>query len=131
MKLKAFALVGFVLVALTALAGFSDCPHANAMTLEKGIVAVIDADTQSGNEHQCHHTPSSTDHTLVAWVRSAPIEVVTTPPPTKYQTLPAVSLFVLESHTFAGRERQRPPCLADGAYSGFAEIFARNSRLLI
>lgn len=131
MKLKAFALTGFVLAALVALAGFSACPHAEAMTLQQGIVAAIDAQTQMGDEHQCHHKSPSAHDSSVAWVRDIQTGPAVTPTSVTHHISSIAALLANELYAFAGRERPRPPSLADGSYSSFAEIFARNSRLLI
>lgn len=131
MKLKAFALTGFVLAALLALVGFSACPHANAMTLQKGIVAAIDAQAQAGDEHQCHHRSPSTHHSSVAWVRHTQTEPAVTPTSGTFQVSSVAALLAVEPYAFIGGDRQHPPSLAPGSYSSFAEIFARNSRLLI
>lgn len=131
MKLKAFALTGFVLTALLALVGFSACPHANAMTLQKGVVAAIDAQTQAGDEHQCHHRSPSMHHSSVAWVRHTQTEPAATPTSVTFQVSPIAALLAVEPYIFIGGDRPRPPGLEPGSYSSFTEIFVRNSRLLI
>lgn len=131
MALKTFALIGLFLAAVVALAGFSACPHAEAMALQHGAVVAADAQTGMSGEHQCHHKSPSAQEYSVAWVRSIQTGPVITPPSPTHYTSSIVALLSNEAGVFAGKERPRPPSLSDGSRSGFAEIFARNSRLLI
>lgn len=135
MKIRAYALAGFVAAVLIGVAGIAACSHAEPTTRAeptraKSLVAALDTHAPAGGEHQCHHNRPSAHQDLVAWVRPAQSMFAAVAPakhPVAFLALPTVR----GPDSLAADVRQRWRGNGLGAHAGFAGILARNGRLLI
>lgn len=134
MKIRAYALAGFVAAVLIGIAGIAACSHAEPTTQARNLVSALDAThdahAPAGGEHQCHHNRPSAHH-AVAWVRPAQPLIATASAPTKHPIAFLAPAAIREPDSLAADVRQRWKGIGFGAHAGFAGILARNGRLLI
>ncbi len=134
MKIRAYALAGFVAVVLIGIAGIAACSHAEPAAQARNLVAALDAShdahAPAGGEHQCHHNRPSAQQ-AVAWVRPAQPLIATASAPAKHPAAFLAPPSVRGPDSLAADVRQRWKGIGLGTHAGFAGMLARNGRLLI
>lgn len=131
MKIRAYALAGFVAAVLIGIAGIAACSHAEPATQAPSLVAASDSHVPAGGEHQCHHNRASAHQSPIAWVRATQPQLAAAPAPAKHPVAFLASPSLHAPETLAADVRQRRRGVGLGTHAGFADTLARNGRLLI